>query len=201
MKTRVLKHFKAVDPILFSVLENIPNNHQLTPKKSPDIFSDLIESVICQQLSNKAGATIFERFRTLFPKKIITPKKVLAMPDEKIRSTGPSWSKVSYIKNIARAVVSGNLDLQKINEKSDEDVIVELTKIKGIGRWTAEMFLMFTLGREDIFSYGDLGLRKGIMKLYGYKKEPTEQQMEKLATRWKPYRTYAARILWRSLEI
>ena len=201
MKTRVLKHFKAVDPILFSVLENIPNNHQLTPKKSPDIFSDLIESVICQQLSNKAGATIFERFRTLFPKKIITPKKVLAMPDEKIRSTGPSWSKVSYIKNIARAVVSGNLDLQKINEKSDEDVIVELTKIKGIGRWTAEMFLMFTLGREDIFSYGDLGLRKGIMKLYGYKKEPTEQQMEKLATRLKPYRTYAARILWRSLEI
>ena len=91
--------------------------------------------------------------------------------------------------------------MQKINEKSDEDVIVELTKIKGIGRWTAEMFLMFTLGREDIFSYGDLGLRKGIMKLYGYKKEPTEQQMEKLATRWKPYRTYAARILWRSLEI
>ena len=123
------------------------------------------------------------------------------MPDEKIRSTGPSWSKVSYIKNIARAVVSGNLDLQKINEKSDEDVIVELTKIKGIGRWTAEMFLMFTLGREDIFSYGDLGLRKGIMKLYGYKKEPTVKQMEKLTNRWKPYRTYAARILWRSLEI
>lgn len=201
MNAVILNHFRIADPTLFSVLENIPNKHQLTPKKSPDIFSDLIESVICQQLSNKAGATIFERFRALFPKKIITPKKVLAMPDEKIRRKGPSWSKVFYIKNIARAGESGELNLQTIDAKSDEDVISELTKIKGIGRWTAEMFLMFTLGREDIFSYGDLGLRKAIMKLYGYKKEPTAQQMEKLATRWKPYRTYAARILWRSLEI
>jgi len=201
MDKKILAHFKIADPALFSVLKKIPDKHTLIPKKSPDIFSDLIETIICQQLSNKAGATIFERFRSLFPKKIITPKKVLAISDEKIRSSGPSWSKVSYIKNIARAVESGDLNLQTIDAKSDENVIVELTKIKGIGRWTAEMFLMFTLGREDIFSYGDLGLRKGIMKLYGFKKEPTVKQMEKLVTRWKPYRTYAARIIWRSLEI
>lgn len=201
MNTRAFAHFKTVDPILFSVLEHIPQKHQLIPKKSSDIFSDLVESIVCQQLSNKAGATIFERFRALFPKKIMTPKKVLALADEKIRSTGPSWSKVSYIKNIAAAVYSGNLNLKKIYVKGDEEIIVELTKIKGIGRWTAEMFLMFTLGRPDIFSYGDLGLRKAIMKLYGLKEEPTVQQMEKLSNRWKPYRTYAARILWRSLEI
>lgn len=201
VNTRAFIHFKTVDPILFSVLEHIPRKHQLIPKKSFDIFTDLVESIICQQLSNKAGATIFARFCALFPKKIMTPKKVLAMPDEKIRSTGPSWSKVSYIKNIARAVESGQLNLRTIDAKSDEEVIIELTKIKGIGRWTAEMFLMFTLGREDIFSYGDLGLRRAIMKLYGYKKEPTERQMETLTNRWKPYRTWAARILWRSLEI
>lgn len=201
MNAVILNHFRIADPTLFSVLENIPNKHQLTSKKSPDIFSDLIESVICQQLSNKAGATIFERFRALFPNKIVTPKKALAMPDEKIRKTGPSWSKISYIKNIARAVVSGDLNLKTIDAKDDESVIAELTKIKGIGRWTAEMFLMFTLGRPDIFSYGDLGLRKAMMKLYGLKKEPTVKQMEKLTNRWKPYRTYAARILWRSLEI
>lgn len=201
MTKTVLAHFRSVDPILFSVLETIHDKQTLTPKKSSDVFSDLVESIICQQLSNKAGATIFARFCALFPKKIITPKMVLAMPDEKIRSTGPSWSKISYIKNIARAVESGQLNLGTIEIKSDEDVIIELTKIKGIGRWTAEMFLMFTLGREDIFSYGDLGLRKAIMKLYGFKKEPTVRQMETLTNRWKPYRTWAARILWRSLEI
>ncbi|MBI5449171.1 DNA-3-methyladenine glycosylase 2 family protein [Candidatus Gottesmanbacteria bacterium] len=201
MNTAAFQHFQSVDPILFSVFKKISDKKTFTLTKSSDIFSDLVESIICQQLSNKAGSTIFLRFCALFPKHGFTPKQVLEMPDEKIRSTGPSWSKISYIKSIAWAVESGQLNLRTIDAKSDEDVIIELTKIRGIGRWTAEMFLMFTLGREDIFSFGDLGLRRAIMKLYKMKKEPTIRQMEKLTNRWKPYRTYAAKILWMSLEI
>ncbi len=194
----VVSHFKRVDPVLHRVLTKMP---PFTVTSARDPFSDLIESVICQQLSEKAGATICGRLKALFPRGKITAKSLLAMPDKRIREVGPSWSKVSYIKNIARAVNSGNLDLIRLDRLSDEEVIEELVIIKGIGRWTAEMFLMFSLGREDVFSYGDLGLRRAIQKLYTFRKEPTTKQMEKLANRWKPYRTWAARILWQSLDL
>jgi DNA-3-methyladenine glycosylase II len=167
---------------------------------SEDPFVDLVHSIIDQQLSEKAGRTIFERFLALFPKGMVTPDAVLALEDQTIRDVGVSWSKVSYIKAIAQAVRSKSVDFASIATLGDEDVIASLTTIKGVGRWTAEMFLMFSLGREDIFSYGDLGLRRAIQRLYGFRKEPTRRQMEKIVRRWSPYRTYAARILWRTLD-
>lgn len=197
MDPKVRLHFQTVDPVLFSVIDRIPS---FAIQKSTDYFSDLVEAIICQQLSDKAGATIFSRFQTLFPDKQITPKKVLALKDEQIRNAGPSWSKVRYIKNIAQAVVDG-MDLSSFDNLNDQQIMNNLTAIQGIGPWTAEMFLMFTLGREDVFSFGDLGLKRAIKNLYHFKKEPTRKQIEKISNKWSPYRTYACRILWKSLEI
>ena len=187
----VVTHLRK-DPVLAKALDRVTLT-KLVPHT--DYFSDLCETIINQQLSEKAGATIWKRFIALFPK--FSPDKVLAMADKKIRASGISWSKISYIKNIAR--YSQSVDLRLLRNMENELVISELTKIKGIGQWTAEMFLMFSLGREDIFSYGDLGLKRAIQKLYAFKKEPTQKQMEKIVVKWSPYRTYACRILWMSL--
>ncbi len=198
MKDEVKKHFQVADPVLYAVMGKLPD---ITISASTDYFTSLCEAIVSQQLSEKAGATIWNRFVGLFPKGHVTPERVLALPDEKIRAVGPSWSKISYIKNIARAVLETALPFDMFPSLSNEEIIIHLTKIKGIGPWTAEMFLMFTLGREDVFSYGDLGLRHGIQKLYKFKDEPTRKQMEKIVKKWSPYRTYAARILWKILEI
>lgn len=198
MDPKIILHFQTVDSILFSVINHIK---PFSIEKSDDYFLDLIEAIICQQLSDKAGATIFSRFQKLFPKEKITPKKVLSLTDAAIRNVGPSWSKVRYIKNIAQAVTDGTLDFGALDTLNNEEIIKELTKIKGIGPWTAEMFLMFSLGRGDVFSFGDLGLKRAIKNLYHFKQEPSRKQLEALSRKWSPYRTYACRILWRSLEI
>lgn len=198
MNKKVREHFQMVDPVLFQIFSAVK---PIDINKSNDYFSDLIESIVCQQLSDKAGATIFARFLALFPHKKITPERVLALSDSAIRDVGPSWSKVRYIKNLAHQVIIKSVQLDQLDQLADQDVVTELTKVKGIGPWTAEMFLMFSLGREDVFSFGDLGLRRAIQKLYRFKKEPTKKQIEKISRKWSPYRTYACRILWKSLEI
>lgn len=199
MNSKIKDHFRKNDPTLYAVTGKIKPLVELSLSK--DYISDLCGAIINQQLSEKASATIFSRFKKLFPKGKITAKYLLSVSDEKIRSVGSSWGKVSYLKNLARKVFEKELQLDQLDELDNGAVIKKLTTVKGIGPWTAEMFLMFSLGREDIFSYGDLGLQKAIQKLYKLKAKPTKGQMEKLAKRWIPYRTYAARILWRSLEI
>lgn len=189
----------AQDPILGTVISKLP---KFTQTKSTNHFKKLIESIISQQLSEKAADTIFNRFISLFPKSIFpTPQAVLAMDTEKIRKAGISYSKISYIKDLAEKIHNKSLDFTRIHELTDIEVIDYLMKVKGIGRWTAEMFLMFGLGREDIFSYGDLGLRNAIQKLYKLKKHPTTKQAEKISQRWIPYRTWACRYLWASLTL
>ena len=132
-----------------------------------DLFSDLIESIINQQLSDKAAATIFKRFKGLFgKKKFPKPEDILKLSDEKIRESGISFSKIKYIKGICEAIIKGELELDKLDSLSDEKVVEELIKLKGVGQWTAEMILMFSLKRMDIFSVGDLGLRTAVSKLY-----------------------------------
>lgn len=188
-------HFSLRDPILFSYFDRVSDRLSVSKSKLPLI--DLIESIISQQLSEKAASTISGRFHALFKHKKISAKQILSLKDETLRGVGISWSKVSYIKSIATAVDTKALDFKKLEHVSHEEITKKLTKIKGVGKWTAEMFMMFSLGHEDIFSYGDLGLRRGIMKVYGFKKDPTVKQMQKLEKRWMPYRTYAARMLWR----
>jgi DNA-3-methyladenine glycosylase II len=193
-----LKHLKKADPKLYAVAAEI-ELRQLS--KPPDYFIDLVESIVGQQLSGKAADTIFARFKKLFPKEKITAKALLKIPNQKIRDAGISYGKISYIKGVARAVVNKELNLAKFETMKDEEVIAELTKLKVVGQWTAEMFLMFSLLRADVFSAGDLGLQNGIIKLYGLKEKPTKKELLEISAKWSPHRTFASRILWRSLEI
>ena len=172
----------------------------LTKKKTHEYFGNLCQEIIGQQLSGRVADVLFDRFEKLFPKRTVTPKRALALSEEILRSTGMSWSKARFIRDLAQKILDKTLPLHQLAQLTDEEVIKELTKVNGVGPWTAEMFLMFTLGREDVFSYGDLGLRKAMKKLYGFKNNPTEKQMEKIVKKWQPYRTYAARVLWKSLE-
>lgn len=194
-------YFRKNDPVLYAALQKIEDKKDLGPRKTKDYFSDLCETIINQQLSDKAAATIFGRFLKLFPQQTITPEVLCTLPDKKIRSVGTSWSKVKFLKNIAHAVTTKTIRPERLDKCSDGDVIRELTKIKGIGPWTAEMFLMFSLSRPDVFSMGDVGLRRAIQKLYHLKKEPTAKQLVRITNKWSPYRTYACRILWKSLEL
>jgi DNA-3-methyladenine glycosylase II len=202
MHARIRTHFQNNDPILFAALSTLDSfSYELVPRKTEEYFEALADAIISQQLSTKAGATIFNRFKDLYPKKQITPEYTLKLTDEQIRGVGASWSKARFIKDLAQKVADKDIDLTLLPKMSEAEVVAALTRVKGIGPWTAEMFLMFSLGREDVFSYGDLGLRRAIQKLYTFKKEPTQKQMEKIVKRWSPYRTYACRILWRTLDM
>jgi DNA-3-methyladenine glycosylase II len=188
------KHFKTVDPVLYaaSLLHKIPNI-----ETSDDLFHDIVWTIIGQQLSSKAADTIFARFLGLFPQKTFTPKQVLKLDDVQMRTVGISGAKARAIKDLTRRVDSGELDVAGLVALEDQAVIDALTTVTGIGPWTAEMILMFSLGRTDIFSAGDLGLQKGLMHLYGLKKVPGKTTLARMTRAWSPYRTYAARILWR----
>ena len=161
-----------------------------------DLFLDLIEIITGQQLSMKAADTILARFLALFPAKP-KPDEVLAVTIETLRSVGLSNSKANYVRNIAQAIFSGSLPLDQLEKQSDDEVKRELIKIKGIGPWSAEMFLIFSLKRPDIFSVGDLGLRTAIEKLYGISRDD-QKAILALAESWRPHRSLACRYLWAS---
>lgn len=193
----VIKHFKKVDPILHAAISG-DEWHKLT--RTHDHFMGLCRIIIGQQVSTKAAASIFNKFCELFPKKKPTAKAILSLTDAQIRSAGLSTSKTNAVRDLAARVENKTLPLKKIPQMSNEEISVELVKVKGIGPWSAEMFLMFYLGREDIFSPGDLGLRTAIMKLYKKRKLPSPEAATKLAACWTPYRSYACRILWDTLN-
>jgi len=162
-------------------------------------FEDLVSSIIGQQLSGKAAKTIFTRVKTLLTNgKTITPESVLRAKESELRNAGMSWSKVAYIKNLAKNTKERDLDILNLNKLSDAQIIDELTKVKGIGRWTAKMFLMFALARPDIFPLDDSGIRKGMEKLF--RKELSKKEMSKLSEKWKPFRTIASWYIWRVVD-
>lgn len=166
--------------------------------RSERLLEELIEAIINQQLSGKAADTIYSRFLKLFKaEQFPTPEQILKISVEKLRAAGMSYSKANYIQNIARAFQNGDLDVKKIRRMTDEEVITELTKIKGVGKWTAEMILIFTLSRKDVFSLGDAGLKRAIKNLYGI---TNEKEILKLAETWKPKRSFACWYLWQSLN-
>ncbi|HEY0908080.1 MAG TPA: DNA-3-methyladenine glycosylase 2 family protein [Candidatus Paceibacterota bacterium] len=194
MYKKALAHFKKADPKLHAAglefeIEDI--------QASNDLFRDIAWTIIGQQLSGKAADTIFARFEKLFPAGRVVPEHVPKLLDVELRGSGLSGAKAKAIRSLAEHVTSGSLDLAQLPALADADVVTELTKVKGIGPWTAEMILMFSLGRMDIFSMGDLILRKGIMEMHGWKKAPSEKKLKDALAKWSPYRTYAAKILWR----
>jgi DNA-3-methyladenine glycosylase II len=162
----------------------------------------MIESIVWQQLSGKAAATIYSRFLALFPAgRYPTPEEILAVPPPSLRQVGLSSQKSAYVRDVCERVAGGMLDLDVLESKSDEDVIATLTQVKGIGRWTAEMFLMFRLHRPDVLPVGDLGIVKAIQRLYGLRKPPSTDKMLAIGRRWQPYRSVASWYLWASLEM
>ncbi len=194
------KHLQKVDLILGAVIKRVGIIEKRP--RSPNHFRSLVESIISQQLSVKASDTIFKRFLALFPgNKFPKAEAILKMPIRKLRSVGISGAKAKYIKDLASHVHQGKLSFQKFRKLSDEEVIEALIQIKGIGRWTAEMFLMFSFDRQDLFSHGDLGLRNAIQKLYGFRKPPTVKQINAIVAKWSPHKTLACRYLWRSLTL
>jgi DNA-3-methyladenine glycosylase II len=159
----------------------------------------LMASIMGQQLSTKVAKVIYHRFLTLFNGKEPTPQQVLSIPTETLRMIGLSNAKVGYVHNVARFCIEHNIEDHTLLSMSNEDIIALLTQIKGVGRWTVEMLLMFTLGRADIFSPDDLGIQQAMIKLYNIKltdKKGIKEKMLKLSAKWKPYRTYACMHLW-----
>lgn len=195
-----IAHLKKRDPRLKAVIEG-NRLRELTRRPLGRYFEALTEAIVSQQLSIKAADTIFARFAALTPgRKFPTPGEVLDIPAARMRKCGLSKMKVAFIKDLARRVNDGSLDLKHLGSLDDEAVIGCLTAVKGIGRWTAEMFLIFSLGRDDVFSYGDLGLRNAMQKIYNMRKAPTPAQAARITAKWKPYRSLGSRYLWASLK-
>lgn len=193
MDPKIKSHFKKSDPILYKLLLQTGESDIKLSLRSPrDYFKALCSDIISQQLSGKVADVFFARFLKLFPDNLVSPDRLLNLPDLTLRNIGISYSKVSFLKSLAEHFVHKKIDFKKLVNLSEEEVIGELTKIKGIGRWTAEMFCMFTLGRPDVFSVGDKGLKNAIAKYYKVAPEPGL---------WSPYRTYACLILWKSLDL
>ncbi len=196
----ILRHFHRTDPVIHSILRQ-SQIVRLIPNPDPTTyFRQLCREILGQQLSTKAATTIFGRFVALFTDNQPTPADVLALPDDQLRTVGLSWSKIKYVKDLAAKIEAQQLDLASLSKLPEEEVIKSLIQVKGIGRWTAEMFLIFTLGREDVFSVGDLGLRRAVEKLYGLPVKTPLQEYERRAQLWAPYRSYASLALWESVD-
>lgn len=156
-------------------------------------FHHLCREIIGQQLSGKVADVIYSRFLKLLKNKI-TPENILKVSGDQIRAIGLSWSKIKYIKDLATKTQNDEIEFTNFPQMDNESIAKELIKVKGIGPWTAEMFLIFTLGREDVFSFGDLGLKNGFKKIYHHDLDP------KVIAKWSPYRSYACLALWKVLD-
>lgn len=179
----------------------IKKHRQRSPLDSPvmDPFPALVRTITAQQISTKAAATIHGRLVALMPGGV-TPDAMLALSDDQFRQAGLSRQKTAYLRDLAAKVASGELPVHSLHELSDDEVIDAIVKVKGLGRWSAEMFLMFRLHRPDVLPVDDLGIVNAIMRLYGLRKKPKADRIRKIGEAWRPYRTVACWYLWRSLE-
>jgi len=199
--TKAAQHLAAKDPALKRLVDlyGIPT---ITPHKN--YYQELVESIISQQLSVKAASTILRRFVELFPiGSFPSPEAILTKDIETLRAVGLSRQKASYIQDLAVKVIDGTVHFDHLDSLSNNEVISELTQIKGVGTWTVHMFLMFCMGRLDVLPVGDLGIKNGMIKTYSLPEKPTEDEMKQVALdhSWHPYETVASWYLWRSLDV
>lgn len=199
MHRKAVNHLRRVDPVMASVIDAVgPCRFKTAPHLSH--FEAVARSIIYQQLSGKAAGTIHGRFETLFlPQRPHAPA-LAGLPDEALRAAGVSRQKISYLRDLAARVVAGEIPIDTLHEHPDDDVIRHLTSIKGVGVWTAQMFLMFRLGRPDVLPDLDLGIRKGIQQAYRLRKLPDARKVHTIGAKWAPYRTIACWYLWRSID-
>ena len=197
---RVMNKFTELVPELSSVLETVPM--QLEPRMDGP-FEMLVRSIVYQQLSGKAAKTIHDRLLALLKK--LTPKSILSKTEDELRSVGLSRQKASYVKNVAEAFVRGGPlykynKAESLSELTSQEITDLLVAIKGVGTWTVQMYLIFSLGRLDVLASGDLGVRKGVKELYGLDEVPTEKQVKEIGRAWHPYETVGTYLAWRILE-
>ena len=188
------------DPVLGSAIKEI-GPCGLASRQHTDHLTALVGSIISQQLSGKAAATIFGRFRDLFPGGAITASGISAMDDPTLRGVGLSGQKLGYMRDLCARIADGRLNLDELDALPDEQVVERLIAVKGFGRWTAEMFLMFRLHRPDVLPVADLGIMNAVQKLYRLRKRPDPKKILKIGENWRPYRSVACWYLWRSLSI
>jgi DNA-3-methyladenine glycosylase II len=192
-------HLTEVDQVLAPVIKRagLPD---IDPHR--DYYAALVNSIIGQQLSVKAAAAIKQRFRDLFDGRFPSPDEILTKSGEDLRAIGFSYAKGRYVHDLAQHILDGKVRFDKLDEQTNDEIIDELTDVKGIGEWTVHMFLMFCMGRLDVLPVGDLGIRNGIRALYGFKDVPTPDQIREVAEKnqWHPYESAASWYIWHSLD-
>jgi DNA-3-methyladenine glycosylase II len=197
-----LAQLRKADPVLRGLIDELgPLDEEKRRRGRPrEAYGALVRSIVGQQLSTKAAATIYGRLIEMFDGRTPTPAELLAADPEKVRQAGLSRPKVSYLRSLAEHVESGELELAKLTKLPDEEVSAQLTAVKGLGQWTADMFLIFHLGRPDVLPVGDLGVRRAVERAYGLRKLPDAARLTKIAEPWRPNRSLASLYLWRSLD-
>ena len=199
---KAVDSLRAADPVMARLIDD---HHEIVRRdlrrdRPGDAYGALLRSIVGQQLSTKAAATIYGRMLELFDGHPPTPKQLLKVDPDKIRAAGLSRPKIAYLRDLAQHVEEGTLELEHLPDLPDEEVAEQLTAIKGLGQWTADMFLMFHLGRPDVLPVGDQGIRRAVQVEYRLRKLPDAKRLEKIARPWRPYRTLACLYLWSSLD-
>lgn len=198
---RACRYLSEADPVLAAVIKQI-GPCRLASRQRKDHLSALVGAIVSQQLSTKAATTIFDRLLGLFPDQTIGGHRAISTVDDaQLRAVGLSRQKIGYLRDLCARLEDGRLRLEELDALSDEDVIERLVAVKGFGRWTAEMFLIFRLHRPDVLPVGDLGIVKAIERLYRLRKRPDARRMTKIGEPWRPYRSVASWYLWQSLTL
>jgi len=196
---QALAHLRSVDPVLGSIIDQV-GPCRLEPRRTGTHYDALVRSIVFQQLSGKAASTIHRRFCEIYPAKRPRAEHVLTTDDTALRAAGLSRQKIGYLRDLSARVADGSLPLAHLGRLSDDAIIEHLVQVKGIGRWTVQMFLMFRLGRPDVLPELDLGVQNAIKRAYGLKKRPTPKDVLRIGEKWRPYASIASWYLWRSLE-
>jgi len=197
-----LEHLRSSDDRLAEVIDQHgPLDLESRVRGRPeDAYGALLRAIVGQQLSVAAARTIYGRFTELFGGKTPTPEELLEVDTDALRGVGLSGAKAKYVRSLAEHIISGELELDRLDELPDEEVARELIAVKGLGQWSVDMFLIFHLGRPDVLPVGDLGVRRAVERLYGLEALPSAAELEALGERWRPYRSLASLYLWESLD-
>ena len=198
--TKAVAHLRAVDPVLAGVIDRV-GPCQARAHMEGSHFDAVLRSIVYQQLSGKAASTIHGRVLALFGRRAPTPRALLRIDESRLRAAGLSTQKTRYLKDLALHAAERRFPIERLHELDDDAVIATLTQVKGVGRWTAQMFLMFRLGRPDVLPELDLGIQKGIQQAYRMRRLPTPVQVMRRGAPWAPYRTIASWYLWRLLDL
>jgi len=198
-----LTHLRKADGVLAALIDEFGSPDGVLRRRGPrptDAYGALLRSIVGQQLSTKAARTIYERLTQLYEGRTPTPAELIATDPDALRGVGLSRAKAAYLRDLAEHVEDGELDLDRIAELPDEEVSAQLTAVKGLGQWTADMFLIFHLGRPDVLPVGDLGVRRAVQNAYELGELPDAAELARIAEPWRPHRSLACLYLWRSLD-